>query len=305
VDLSLILCTWNNSKRVRITLDSISRCTIPSGIEWELILVNNNCSDSTDEVAHYFYGKLPLVYIHEPRQGLSRARNAGLNAAAGNLVLFTDDDVMPCTNWIGSYWNAYQDKPKDYYFGGPVESKFTGERPNRELLSLAPYSVKGMDWGMVPKTLSPDEQFIAANWACPMKALKATGGFDVRLGLDPSSGVLRTGEEKDIMERLREIGLSPWYVPDAKIIHFVPSSKTTLKHIAAKAKARAYYSGTRNQEKYLQFPSIDGIPIWMFKDAVKCWGRWVYARSKGRKGYQEYVEMNRLIGIMKGLRKNW
>ena len=305
MDLSLILCTWNNSKRLRITLDSISRCTIPAGIEWELILVNNNCSDSTDEVAHYFYGKLPLVYIHEPRQGLSRARNEGLNAATGNLVLFTDDDVMPCTSWIGSYWDAYQIKSKGYYFGGPVESKFTGERPNRELLSLAPYSVKGMDWGLVPKILSPSEQFIAANWACPMKALEATGGFDVRLGLDPSCGVLRTGEENDIMERLRAIGLSPWYVPAAKILHFVPSSKTTLKYIAAKAKARAYYSGTRKQEKYLQFPSIGGVPIRMYKDVLKCWGRWLYARCKGRNGYQEYLKMKRLLGIMKGLRKNW
>ena len=303
VNVSVVLCTWNNCRRLRATLNSISRCTIPAAIEWELILVNNNCTDRTDEVANDFCGKVPLIYIHEPRQGLSRARNAGLNTAAGHLVLFTDDDVMPCANWIGSYWDAYQERPYGFYFGGPVESRFVGDRPDRELLPLGPYSVKGLNWGPLPKVLDAGEQFIGANWACPRDPLKATGGFNKALGLNPSCDEVRTGEENEIMLKLREQGLSPWYLPQAMIVHFVLPEKVTLKHIGLRARSSAYYKAIKNPEKYKCGPFLFGVPIWLYKDVFTCLRRWASYKVKGGTGYREYVKLNRLIGILTALRK--
>lgn len=303
VNVSVILCTWNNCSRLRTTMDFILRNAMQTGIDWELILVNNNCTDSTDEVANDFCGKLPVVYIYEPKQGLSRARNAGLNAATGDLVVFTDDDVMPCANWLRSYWNAYQEKPHGFYFGGPVESRFVGDKPDRQLLSLAPYSVKGMNWGVLPKVLDAGEQFIAANWACPIEPLRATGGFDTGFGLNPSCDEVRTGEENEIMLKLREQGLSPWYLPQAMIVHFVPPEKVTLEHIGLRARASAYYKTIKNPEKYKRGPFLLGVPFWLYKDVFTCLRRWASYKVKGGTGYQEYVKLNRLIGILRALRK--
>ena len=84
--VSVVLCTWNNAKRLAITLDAISKCAFD--MKWELVVVNNNCSDETDQVVEACREKLPIVYVHETRQGLSRARNAGLSAASGELVVF-------------------------------------------------------------------------------------------------------------------------------------------------------------------------------------------------------------------------
>jgi len=186
MDLSVVICTWNNCNRLAITLNSLSHCVIPQALKWELVLVNNNCTDETDQVAQQFTDKLPLVYIHEPQQGLSRARNAGLKAASGDLILFTDDDVKPSPNWIKIYWSAYQERPRGFYFGGPIESEFEGFAPESQLLGWAPPSVRGLNWGDRPRRLSSKEYFISANWACPQQELNAVGGFDIHKGLNAS-----------------------------------------------------------------------------------------------------------------------
>lgn len=302
MDLSLILCTRNNGRRLRITLGSISHCRIPADLHWEMVLVNHNCTDDTDEIVRDFSGKLPLLYIHELRQGLSHARNAGLKAASGDLILFTDDDVIPGPRWVTSYWTAYQEKPKGFFFGGPVESEFEGEKPDKELLPLAPYSVKGLSWGQEARFLTRNEYFIGSNWACPLDALRATGGFDTRLGPDPSSSMIRAGEETDLMQRLKQNGLSAWYIPQARIVHFVPVSKTTLKHISARWDASGYRLGIQKGKTYAQLPGIGRIPLRAYGNLFKHCLQWVYARSTGKKGYRECRDLRYAVGFIKALR---
>ena len=63
IDVCVMLCTWNNSSRLRITLDAIAQCEVPEGLCWELVLVNNNCTDDTDAVAAEFAERLPNSYF--------------------------------------------------------------------------------------------------------------------------------------------------------------------------------------------------------------------------------------------------
>jgi glucosyl-dolichyl phosphate glucuronosyltransferase len=141
VDVSVVLCTWNNCGPLAVTLDALCRCIIPANLKWELVLVNNNRTDETQRVAHAFAEKLPLRYVDEPRQGLSRAKNAGLKAASGRLVVFTDDDVRFCPEWLVTYWSAFQERPFGLYFGGPIACEYEDTRLDGELLRVAPLSV--------------------------------------------------------------------------------------------------------------------------------------------------------------------
>ena len=295
--ISVILCTWNNCQRLRITLDAISRFAIPNVLGWEVVLVNNNCTDDTDVVAQEFAARLPLVYVHEPKQGLSRARNAGLAVAAGQLIIFTDDDVKPYPQWIAAYWDAWRARPNGFYFGGPIESEFESCSPDPALLPFAPYSVSGLDWGDEARELTAQECFVSANWACPAEALRAAGGFDERLGLDPSSGRVKVGEEYDLMQRLQLAGLRPWYLPQARIRHFVPAQKCRLRHIAARREAHGYMWA-----RYQSDHEMGQVPDWMYKVAVKLWLQWLKERLRGRKAYEECMKVRTMVGRIKGLR---
>ena len=318
MDVSVIICTWNNCERLTITLDVISHCIVPSDLTWELVLVNNNSVDETKNITTDYSSKLPLVYTEEPQQGLSRARNKGIKVATGNLIVFTDDDTKPCPEWIEVYWNAYMDKPSGFFFGGPIRSEFEIENPNSEFLRSAPQSITGLDWGPKAKELTSEQVLLGANWACPAKALKAAGGFDEQLGLDASLGVRRIGEEVEFMLRLRELGMSAWYLPQACVVHFVPERNCSLSYIGSNAEAHGfYYSIVGIPSNFLYGRPVlksslgEGpgtqvavFPFKFFKYFLSVGSRFLWRRLCKKKSYEEYVLLRFFIGMMRGYRQN-
>src|SRR5215218_1101680 len=102
MDVSVAICTYNHRESLRLTLDAVGRARVPEGLRCELLVVDNASGDGTAELAgsYRLANDVPVVYLFEPRQGQCFARNAGLAAARGRFVLFTDDDVRPPAGWI-------------------------------------------------------------------------------------------------------------------------------------------------------------------------------------------------------------
>jgi GT2 family glycosyltransferase len=315
--VSVIMATWNNARRLRITLDALTRCVVPMGLRWELVLVANNCTDDTTLVARSFGDRLPIVYIEELRQGLSRARNAGLRSAAGHLIVFTDDDITPCRDWMDLYWGAYCERPEGFYFGGRLMPQFESGPPPPELIPFASLPISGLDWGSEPRLLREDERFLGANWACPAEALRRAGGFDTRLGLDASLGRRRVGEEWDVMDRLRSIGVMPWYLPAAVVTHFVPAHKCRLPYFAASWEAHGHYATLRSahvtpflrQRPHLRpvvmerGATLAGAPWRAYREAARFGLRWMLARTAGSADHAAYLSWRFAVGAIRGHRE--
>lgn len=303
MDVSIVLCTWNNCERLSVTLDTIASLKIPPSVVWELVIVNNNSTDNTPAIISSFSDKLPINYILEPKQGLSHARNAGLMAATGKLLIFTDDDVKPCTDWLGVFWHAYQLNPEDSFWGGPIESDFESVRINRSVLQYAPPSVKGLDLGDEVRFLGHKEYLISANWACPSLALKEIGGFDVGKGLNPTSGRMSIGEETDLMDRLKQKGFKSVYLPQAKISHFVPKSKSSLKHIASRSRAWGYYCGEKESLSAGSGREFMRVPLWLYRSFSGCAMQFFSSLLKLRIDYAAYLKCYHFFGYMEAARK--
>lgn len=316
MDVSVLVCTHNNARRLAATLDAIARCRRPQGLTWELVLVDNNCSDDTGSVAASFAARMPVRYVKEPRQGLSHARNAGVRAATGRLLVFGDDDITPALDWIVTYWRVFQERSDGYCFGGRVTPQFETAPPEPALLRLANLPLTGLDWGAVARCLEEHERFLGANWACPAAAVRRVGGFDVRLGLDASLGRRRVGEEWDLLERLRAVGIQPWYVPEAAVLHFVPAHKCSLPYIAGGWEAHGHYSALRGdtttpffrQRPHLRTACVEdgirlvGVPWPAYVQAAWFALRWARARAAGGRGYEEYAGWRFCLGRIRGHR---
>ncbi|HMO35190.1 MAG TPA: glycosyltransferase [Gemmatales bacterium] len=79
------ICTWNRAKLLDQTLERMKCLEIPEGITWELLIVNNICTDNTDEIIEKHSLTLPIKRLFEPKQGLSNARNCAVESAKEKL----------------------------------------------------------------------------------------------------------------------------------------------------------------------------------------------------------------------------
>jgi hypothetical protein len=194
-------------------------------------------------------------------------------------------------------------KPSGYYFGGPVKSEFQARNIDQELVSLAPYSVRGLDWGMEEKLLSSKECFIGSNWACSMDDLKMAGYFNVNYGLGSNKQQAKIGEETDMMNRLKSSGLKPLYIPELSIIHYVPEHKSQFKHIMDRKKAYGYFNAQKKMA-ISKGPFIFGALCWSILNLVISYIAWLAARLTGKRGYPQFSEFKYYQGLISGLCDN-
>jgi len=76
---------------------------------FEVVLVDNNCTDDTVKIAKTFEKKLNLKIIHEKQKGRGAARYAGFRAAKGNIIFSTDADAIVPSVWIGKLLGYFSD----------------------------------------------------------------------------------------------------------------------------------------------------------------------------------------------------
>ena len=258
--VSVLISSRNNAAGLDRTLADLSRLAIPSGTSVEIIVVDNGSSDGTDAVLTDWAARMVLRRLWFEPAGLSRARNAGVAAAAGTLLLCTDDDVEIPEYWLAAYVEAYRTLGDRWYFGGPVMPAYQGPAPKPEFLPFAPASVKGLDWGVTARALQPGEYFIGANWGCAMNLIRESGGFDTRLGYNSSGGPSGGGEETDLMARLESAGIRGWYSPAAVLSHTVPAAKTSSAYIFRCWEAYATVKAWRDPDE-VTGPRLRGVPI--------------------------------------------
>ena len=117
------ICTYNRAESLRRTLDSLTALQMPKDVVWEILIVNNNSTDHTDEVIAEYRHRLPVRREFEPRPGKSNALNRAIDAANGEYILWTDDDVVVGPGWLTAYVDAFRRRPEAALFGGPITPK--------------------------------------------------------------------------------------------------------------------------------------------------------------------------------------
>ena len=114
--ITVIVCTWNRAESLRTTLLSLQQQALPDGLAVEVIVVDNNSQDGTRAAVEAMQGGWQvgaLRYLFEARQGKQFALNTGIGASAGQVLAFTDDDILFPAGWIAAIDRLFA--------AGPVE----------------------------------------------------------------------------------------------------------------------------------------------------------------------------------------
>lgn len=237
MDISVIICTFNRAELLADTLASYFGMERPAEVEAELIVVDNNSSDSTRAVIEECQRRDGAVrYVFEPTAGLSYARNAGIAEARGRIVAFADDDVYFDGAWLAAVVRTFDESPDAMALGGLSIPVFDGGRPawvTDDLLGW--YGSTGS--GSEIKTMAYPEHPFGLNMAFRRSALEAVGRFSTALGRQGES--LLSNEESDLFLRLHRQRLRVVYTPHAVVHHRVAKSRASKEWILR----RSYWQG--------------------------------------------------------------
>jgi glycosyltransferase involved in cell wall biosynthesis len=221
---TVAMCTHNHMDRLARTLTELALLKPPTS-PWELIVVDNASSDGTATLLaqHNWPDNWHVRIVREERLGLSNARNRALEEAAGEYILFFDDDETLDPEWLLAYEREITAHRPDA-LGGRIDVMFEGgERPSWVTDELLGFLGK-LDYGPHTKWLSePQTPFYGGNFACRMDLFDEVGRFDVQLG---RKGRDNTGGEDTVFYRqLVEAGKQVRWVPQAVIHHRIEAGK--------------------------------------------------------------------------------
>ena len=233
--VDIAICTWNRARLLRRTLDSFSKLNLPAEVQLTVIVIDNRSNDETQAVIEAFanssFGQThKTVSAIEQQQGHTYARNRAVKASHGDLIIWTDDDVLVDPDWVTKYVRAANQKPDVSFWGSHIEPFFVDGKPkwiqdNWEALSGC-FAARQL--GDQPIELTADRLAYGANFAVRGEVQRANL-FNTELGR--RADAVLGEDELELMRRLLAGGHAGRWVPGATVQHLIPSDRATTKYV--------------------------------------------------------------------------
>ncbi len=223
--LSVIVCTYNREKYLYNLLKSIAENDFSEKL-YEIILVNNNSTDNTEKECNRFQTDFPNIdfkYVEEQNQGLSFARNKGIETAKGDVLIYVDDDAFVNPKYLKTYYDFFEKNPSVDAAGGAIIPQYETSEPiwmtfyTKQLLTAYLYK------GETIKPFGKHEFPGGGNAAYRRSIFDEIGFFNTDLGRKGKS--LASAEEKDVFDRMRKQKKQIFYLPEAVLYHIIPQKK--------------------------------------------------------------------------------
>jgi glucosyl-dolichyl phosphate glucuronosyltransferase len=286
MDLSVVIPTHNHCEFLRETLRRLGRQVMPARVAWEVIVVNNGCTDATpatvDAAAVSF--PVPLRLVSEPKLGVSSARNKGIQESLGRVIAFVDDDTFPEHHWLQAVWQCFEKEHCDAVIGR-IELHWRTKTPawvNEDVFGFMGY----LDYGASSRWIdNTDEPPNGGNMAFRRSVLIDLGGFNASLGRIGRS--LFGGEEPELFTRFLKKKFTAIYQPDAVVYHVVDAWRVRKSYFRkvhfneGKVRGGQYNGSTSHWTA--------GIPLFILPQLLRSIGS--FAATVRRHGYDRSLRM--------------
>ncbi|HXR75551.1 MAG TPA: glycosyltransferase family A protein [Bryobacteraceae bacterium] len=226
-EVSVVISTYNRADSLLAAVSSV--LVQDPAPAYELIVVDNNCADETAErIQQLARRDERLRYVFEPRQGVSHGRNAGVAAARGSIIAFTDDDVSVESNWIAEIRKAFEAKPDHGCIGGRVLPRWPSPPPSwLKERHWAPLAL--LDYGQEQTIDAANRRcLITANMAVRREVFDRIGYF--RAALQKTAASVCSMEDRDLQERYWRAGGRCWFNPRMIVYAAVQPERLTKSY---------------------------------------------------------------------------
>ena len=227
--ISIVICTYNNADSLKLTIQQLLNQSVNEPAQFEIIVIDNKSTDHTSAVIHSFHSdRFSYQTLFESRQGLSHARNTGINAAQGDYILFTDDDAELPNNWLSNYLEEIQSSNADCIFG-KISVIWDQQKPwwyddrYRGFFAVIDYGNENF------QVLTKSKPFFGKNFCIKKSFLIEMGGFDPKLGRNGEE--LLGGEEILVFNRLIDTRKKVIYSTNITVGHRLKPREYTEENI--------------------------------------------------------------------------
>jgi glycosyltransferase involved in cell wall biosynthesis len=264
--LTVLLATRNRSQILHDVLRSFSHLEAPPA-GWKLVVVDNGSTDETAQVIASFNDRLPLHSRYEPKLGKNFALNTGLEIVEGDLVVFTDDDVFPHTDWLVQLRKAADAHLNYSMLSGVIFPRWEAPPP-RWIEWVDPSDIgqrrEGHPLGPVYTLTDPAQKegplppymVFGPNMAIRTNIFESGMRFDPAIG--PRGANYPMGGETELVMRISRKGHKAWHVSGAVVEHLIRKEQLQKAWILERGVrwGRGYY-------RVFKANQVDARKLWM------------------------------------------
>lgn len=275
---SAVICTYNRYDVLSRAIESLQKQTLPAN-EFDIWVIDNSPQSPQRQASSDKWGKTPgLTYATVDRPGLSNARNLAAQHAAGEYIVFLDDDAVAVPALLAEYKKAFEQLGAECaVIGGKVVPDYAIPKPAWLDDRLLTY-LSLCNFGDTTRLLTGSDEPVGANVAFRKSALLQSGGFNPALGRTGAEAhSLISSEESDCLRRIKSLGHSIGYAPSAEASHSIPASRLTH----AWFRKRSAWQATSDQMLY----TLNDNAVAVFKNAIEHYVKQVPAEHANTMGF--------------------
>lgn len=214
--LSVVVCTRNRHETIGQAVRSIVQCDYR---DFDIHIMDQSTNDLTKKIVETLSeehsDRCTIVYHHLQRAGLSAAYNSGIRACDGEIIAFTDDDVIVPADWLNQIEAVFErEKDAGLLYGQVLIPKDMESEVAKGII------VPALTFDRYER-LSRKEGFrvigMGADMAIRRTLLELVGGFDEALG---GGGPLRSSQDFDFAYRAYRFGSVIVLAPNVKVDHY-------------------------------------------------------------------------------------
>lgn len=234
--VSIIIPTYNRASRMRATVESLTAQNYPSE-RFEIILVDNSSTDDTPKEIGKLVEEFSSVrHLHERRRGAHWGRNAGATVSLGEILYFTDDDMIAEPDMLAKIVEPFKKRAGVGVATGKILPQWETEPPvwilehcKNALLSLN-------DLGESVIISDDDPGVFSCHQAILRDAFFRAGGFNP----DTNAGEFVGDNETGLNIKLRKLGYRFAYVGESVTHHLIPESRMTQSYVNSRFADQGY-----------------------------------------------------------------
>jgi glycosyltransferase involved in cell wall biosynthesis len=240
IRLSAIIPTRNRDRYLINAVESLLAQTLENDA-YEILVIDNASSDGTmQKVASLIESNINRIrYFYAEEPGLHVCRHLAARKAKGEIVTFTDDDIIAYDGWLEAIVGRFQDS-NIALVGGKILPKWEGEVPdwielfrNKTEYGWTIGHLSLLDFGNSSREI-PTKYVWGCNFSIRKPVLFECGGFNP--DAMPQELIRYRGDgESGLCRKIQKKGYKAFYEPKALIYHRVPSERLTVEYFCRRA----------------------------------------------------------------------